>query len=236
MEEIIQEIIRSNPKEETKNKIPLSEEPPPETKIVLKCNVWKCRYCHQNSPRLTKEQIQQIRNKMNTQKKPRKLKKCNHPYCDFCDKQIDIANKYIQEFNDKLKEEKVNNQNINSKEQTIEEIPAKNIIIADPPKSLEINNDISEYIIKDPDGDGNCCPRAILLSCGLDDEDHQIIRKEIAKSIQEFKWDEDTLKALGYSNKEELTSIAEKSGNFIGYEELTPFLIKYNKTKPLHKR
>ena len=228
MEEIIQEIIRSNPTEETKNKIPLSEEPPPETKIVLKCNVWKCRYCHPNSPRLTKEQIQQIRNKMNTQKKPRKLKKCNHPYCDFCDKQIDIANKYIQEFNDKLKEEKVNNQNINSKEQTIEEIPAKNIIIADPPKSLEINNDINEYIIKDPDGDGNCCPRAILLSCGLDDEDHQIIRKEIAKSIQEFKWDEDTLKALGYSNKEELTSIAEKSGNFIGYEELTPFLIKYN--------
>ena len=100
MEEIIQKIIRSNPTEETKNKIPLSEEPPPETKIFLKCNVWKCRYCHPNSPRLTKEQIQQIRNKMNTQKKPRKLKKCNHPYCDFCDK------------------EKVNNQNINSKERT----------------------------------------------------------------------------------------------------------------------
>ena len=73
---------------------------------------------------------------MNTQKKPRKLKKCNHPYCDFCDKQIDIANKYIQEFNDKLKEPKVNHKNSNINEQiNIEEIPSKNIIIADPPKS-----------------------------------------------------------------------------------------------------
>ena len=108
------------------------------------------------------------------------------------------------------------------------EIPAKNIIIAEPPKSQEAKRDINDYTIKDPVGDGNCCLRAILLSWRLDEEDHQIIIKEIAKSIQEFKLDEDTLKALGYSNKVKLISIGEKSGNFIGYEELTLFLIKHN--------
>ena len=36
------------------------------------------------------------------------------------------------------------------------------------------------------------------------------------------------MKALGYNSKEELTSIAEKPVNFIGYEELTPLEIKYN--------
>ena len=166
---------------------------------------------------------------MNSQKYPRKLKKWNHLYCDFCDKQIDIANKYIQEFNDKLKEQIANQQDSSINEQTkTEEIPDKNIIIADPPKNQEASKDINDYIIKDPEVDGNCCPRAILLCCGLEEEDHQIVRKEIAKSIQEFKWDEDTLKALGYNSKEELINIAEKPGNFIGYEELTPFLIKYN--------
>ena len=67
MEEIIQDIIRSNPTEDSKYKTPYSEEPPPDSKTVLKCNVWKCRYCHPNSSRLTKELIQQIRNKMNSQ-------------------------------------------------------------------------------------------------------------------------------------------------------------------------
>ena len=118
---------------------------------------------------------------MNSQIKPRKLKKCNHPYCDFCTKQMEIANKYNQEFNDKLIEQQTNNNNTSSKEHyIIEEVPAKNLIIADPPKNKEDSKDINDYIIKDPDGDGNCCPRAILLSCGLEEENHQIIRKEIA--------------------------------------------------------
>ena len=70
MEEIIQDIIRSNPTEDSKYKILFSEEQPPDSKTVLKCNVRKCRYFHPNSPSLTKDQIQQIRNKKNSQKKP----------------------------------------------------------------------------------------------------------------------------------------------------------------------
>ena len=33
---------------------------------------------------------------------------------------------------------------------------------------------------------------------------------------------------LIYGNKEELVNLAERPGNFIGYEELAPFLVKYN--------
>ena len=56
------------------------------------------------SPKLNKEQLQKIREKMNRQKKPRKLKGCNHPSCKFCQRYTQTANKYIQDFNDKLKE------------------------------------------------------------------------------------------------------------------------------------
>ena len=76
---------------------------------------------------------------MNSQKKPTKLKKCNQPYCDFFNKQRDIAIKYIQEFKDKQKEQIANQKDSSIKEHTkTEEIPAKNIKIADLPKNKAI--------------------------------------------------------------------------------------------------
>lgn len=127
MNEIIEDILNSNP----------TEEPPykkqegakwPEKKIILKCNVWKCWTCHPNSPRLTYEQIQQIRIKMNNKKSPRRLKGCNHENCTYCQKQMIITNKYIQEFNDQLKEQYIKNQEYNN--------PANN----SEPNRIQINN------------------------------------------------------------------------------------------------
>ena len=46
--------------------------------------------------------------------------------------------------------------------------------------------------------------RAILLSCGLNQEDHPAIRKEIANSIEQFNYNQEIPQALGYHDSTEL--------------------------------
>ena len=232
MEDIINDIIKSNPTNSYEQ-----EEPDPkeeaQNKEILKCNVWRCKKCHPNSPPLSQEQIAQIREKMTKSKKPRRLKGCNHPTCKYCERLISVANKYIQEFNDNLKEKHENKNEIQIEQESaknkvqLEEQPNE-IIIADPPSKYIDTNKINDYTKLDTTKDGNCCPRAILRSCGLDEEEHPIIRQEIAKAIKEFNWNPETLTALGYEDKDELAEQAAKQGNFLGYQELIPFLTKYN--------
>ena len=232
MEDIINDIIKSNPTNSFEQ-----EEPDPkeetQNKEILKCNVWRCKKCHPNSPPLSQEQIAKIREKMSKLKKPRRLKGCNHPNCKYCVRLISVANKYIQEYNDNLKEKHENINEIQIKQENAKnkvklEEQSNQIIIADPPNKSIATNNIDEYTKLETIKDGNCCPRAILRSCGLDEEEHPIIRQEIAKAIKEFKWNPETLTALGYEDKEELAEQAAKQGNFLGYQELIPFLTKYN--------
>ena len=65
---------------------------------------------------------------MNNKKSPRRLKGCNHENCTYCQKQMIITNKYIQEFNDQLKEQHIKNQEYNN--------PANN----SEPNKIQINN------------------------------------------------------------------------------------------------
>ena len=70
--------------------------------IPFYCNILKyCRF-HPKLYELTKAEIQAIREKIGSKKKPRNLKRCNHTHCLFCDHQVEITNKYITEFNANL--------------------------------------------------------------------------------------------------------------------------------------
>ena len=149
MEDIINDIIKSNPTNSYEQ-----EEPDPkeeaQNKEILKCNVWRCKKCHPNSPPLSQEQIAQIREKMSKLKKPRRLKGCNHPTCNYCKKLISVANKYIQEFNDNLKEKHENKNEIQIEQESAKnkiqvEEQSNEIIIADPPYKSNASNNINEY-------------------------------------------------------------------------------------------
>ena len=87
----------------------LNEDNDQEEKYILKykekfkCNIWKSKKCHPNSPKLSKQEIIKINEKMNKLKTKRKLKECNGR-CLFCTKSAEITNKYITENNAKIEE------------------------------------------------------------------------------------------------------------------------------------
>ena len=197
-------------------------------KEKLKCNIWKCKKCHPHSPKLSKQQIIKINEKMNNLKTKRKLKECNGR-CLFCIKSAEISNKYITEHNQKIDEAIKEKEKLKNEERIKED----DIIMEEPNANLQTSTknkrpNINELIRTETKGDGNCLPRAILQQIDIDSDKHLILRHEISKAILEFDIEKDILKALNYDNKEELAEEVKKPEKFIGYLEITPFLIKYN--------
>ena len=212
----------------------LNEDNDQEEKYILKykekfkCNIWKSKKCHPNSPKLSKQEIIKINEKMNKLKTKRKLKECNGR-CLFCTKSAEITNKYITENNAKIEEVLKEKDKIKIEEKMKEE----DIIMDEPNTNPQIpahdnKPNINELVRIETRGDGNCLPRAILQQLELNQEKHLLLRHEISKSILEFDIDKDILKALNYDNKNELAKEILKPNKFIGYLEITPFLIKYN--------
>ena len=57
------------------------------------CNISKCRRCHPNAPRLTKQEILELKEKAKLNKN-KKLKQC-HNKCQYCEEEVDRINDII---------------------------------------------------------------------------------------------------------------------------------------------
>ena len=127
------------------------------THISFYCSIWKCRKCHPELLKLSKAEIQAIREKIAARKKPRNLKRCNHTHCPFCESQVEITNKYITEFNANLMKEQELKKAV---EMDIVEEPQRKEMQEGPNpinKQSELHN-ISNFTTIKVKGDENCLP------------------------------------------------------------------------------
>ena len=110
------------------------------------CNVNRCKECHPNQEKLTPEQLQKIREKINQPNFTPKLKKCNQN-CKYC-------NDYLWKFNERLYWKiatdstlKNNNTSPNKEEIKKELIPQeKEIVDFETPQKMDIINDTQSEI------------------------------------------------------------------------------------------
>ena len=197
------------------------------------CNVYKCQYCNGNKPRLTKEQLEKIKEKNETRTKPIPYKRCTYN-CRYCEKRIPQQNDFIYEKNLQIEERRKAYQN-----QSV----AKN----DPPKNDEIeaqsqirsnieNGRMNTLTNEDRDifdkltvkGDGNCAIRALLQSVGINQEIHNTFRQSLADEAQKTDFQQETLTANGFSTKQELIDYIRTDRNYLGMDHILLILEKYN--------
>ena len=205
----------SDQKEETE-----TEKPPPKNKKrSCPCNVLRCKKCHPNQPKLTKKEIERIKELNNKRTKPRALKYCQKE-CKSCKNYCERANYYIEQEILKyyLKgmpntNQENNNQEIGDKEPN-QELPGneeEQIELADHNKEIDVYFDLIKI-----NGNGNCLFKSILESLNIEQAKHKILREIAAKSIEERKWDQNVLEGLKINSPKELADKVRQEDSFVG--------------------
>ena len=136
----------------------------------LRCNVYQCKNCNGNRPKLSQKQLEIIKKKNLTRLKPIPYKTCNFR-CAYCLKIIPKSNQFIYERNLEIQERKAIQEKQEKPHEFKQCIPQNPI--SPPEKSLANiskplkTEDRSLFSICKVKGDGNCTIRAILQSVGL---------------------------------------------------------------------
>lgn len=188
------------------------------------CTIPWCKKCHVNPRILSIEERIQISKKM--EHKFKRYKTCNNNSCLYCIKTIQKLNKKIELHNQKVQEEKRNEQT-NHINEDIEMRKAPKEENKKSPLQLKEPN-IQDFTKIKIEGDGNCLPRAILKALNLDENDHPHLRKELAKTVENHNYSREILKGLNYENAKQIAEEIRIPDSFIGYETFAPFCIKYN--------
>ena len=207
-------------------------------KSHIYCNLYKCNYCHPNRPKLTKEEINEIKEKIKNKKQPRNLKTCNNR-CDKCFHMALKINPYIEQeileysIKQKTKSEQNKKINDNSKYNT-----AKTNHISDTIQNKEKQNKtIEEYKLEENldnfkkievNGDGNCLISSILTYLDIPLQYTKTLRNHIANAAEEYEWNNEILTSLNYQDNIDIAEKIKTPNTFIGYMEITPWLKKYN--------
>ena len=198
--------------------------------IVRTCNIYKCKSCHPEAKKLSQNEIKLIKEKINHMNKPRKWKICRGYHCKYCRYQCMKINKYIEDeyfyyaINKDI-ENKDENKNENIKYNILENQPK---IIEN--KNLEEDLDINEYKSVKIAKDGNCLLYSILTYLNIELKYANMLRKLIAKEVEDFEWNEEVLEGLLIESKSEIINKIKKENSFLGYKDITPFLTKYKIT------
>ena len=197
----------------------------------MRCNVYQCKNCNGNRPKLSQKQLEIIKKKNLTRIKPIPYKTCNFRFA-YCLKIIPKSNQFIYERNLEIQERKA----IQEKEEKPHEfkkcIPQNPISppeksLADISKPLK-TEDRSLFSICKVKGDGNCTIRAILQSVGLTQELHLAFREALAEEVNKIDFEPQLLVDNDFNNKQELVTYIRTQGNFIGIEHIMLLLEKYN--------
>ena len=77
-------------------------------------------------------------------------------------------------------------------------------------------------------GDGNCLVSSILTYLDIPLQHTNTLRNLIAKTAEEYEWNNEILTSLNYQDKHDIAKRIKTPNTFIGYMEITPWLIKYN--------
>ena len=77
-------------------------------------------------------------------------------------------------------------------------------------------------------GDGNCLVSSILTYLDIPLQHTNTLRNLIAKTAEEYEWNNKILTSLNYQDKHDIAKRIKTPNTFIGYMEITPWLIKYN--------
>ena len=202
--------------------------PPP----CFKCNVYNCKCCNGNRPKLDEKQKEIIQQKNLTRTKPIPYKICNFG-CSYCTKVIPKSNQFVYERKLEIQERrKIQMQQKKQAQEEIRENIKEEKSSKKSPQTINLinlsNSDrilFSKYIVK---GDGNCAIRAILESAGLNQELHPLFREALANEAENMQLDLESLKDNGFSTKRDLVKFIRTQNNFIGMDHALLILEKYN--------
>ena len=211
-----------------------SDSSPTKLPPCFKCNVYNCKCCNGNRPKLEGKQKDIILKKNLERTKPIPYKTCNFG-CSYCIKVIPKSNQFIYERNLEIKERRKNQMKMQQKKQAQKETKENLQEEKSPKKSPQtinlknLNNSdrilFSKYSVK---GDGNCAIRAILESAGLNQELHPLFREALANEAENMQFDLQLLKDNGFNTKRDLVKFLRTQNNFIGMEHALLILEKYN--------
>ena len=197
----------------------------------MRCNVYQCKNCNGNRPKLSQKQLEIIKKKNLTRLKPIPYKTCNFR-CAYCLKIIPKSNQFIYERNLEIQERKA----IQEKQEKPHEFkkcipqnpispPEKSLANISKPLKTEDRSLLSICKVK---GDGNCTIRAILQSVEITQELHLAFREALAEEVNKIDFEPQLLVDNDFNNKQELVTYIRTQGNFIGIEHVMLLLEKYN--------
>ena len=205
---------------------------------IQKCNTYRCKKCHPNSPILTKAEIKEINERIKRRAKPRQLKYCSK-HCEQCKAFIQRANYYIEQeiIEYCISSNKENDSKNQENKQPIETNQIKeqnnksNLSLAD--NNISISENFNLIQIK---ADGNCLYRAVLECLELDQNDHPTLREFTARLIQERNWNPDQLTAFNVDSGKELADKIRQNCSFSGEEALIPIAEYLNITVAIYMK